>query len=501
MTAIAPDTLVLNWLLGLPFFAAICVELFPRLVLRVHSEREAEAMKRGPFYLGALVCVMGLGLTVCLFPLTLAGRPVGADYWWTRDLYHLRFQADALSTLVVLALYGLGLLIQLHLGGQPNAEAANHRAALLLVGMGCGVVAALSADLILLVFSLEAALLSFWLLASLEAPRPADHLLATAHVGGLLTLAGVLMMWQEAGDSSVAALPLLLMSSPPAAVRLMGLLVVLGLVPRLACVPGHGWLPRLSASGVPAALAPAVLLPVIAGAALLRLVPGTLLLATIPALGKLGLVLGLAALWWGAVRAWLSHELRQLACWLTVAGSGYLLIALGAAASPNAPPQLLQAAALHLLAAPLALLAVWCSAGAVSACVGSDCFAGLSGLGRKMPLAAAALLVGGLSLVGLPPLPGFHPQRLLLSGLVQSGWSWLAAAIVFADVLIAVAVLDAFRKAFLRREPPPALRWASGWLSVNLAVAVLGLLVVGVWSAPLIGWSEMVFRGALSISP
>ena len=170
MTAIAPDTLVLNWLLGLPFFAAICVELFPRLSLRPHSEGEAEAMKSGPFYLGGLVCVMGLGLTICLFPLTLAGRPVGADYWWTRDLYHLRFQADALSTLVVLALYGLGLLIQLHLGGQPNTEAANHRAALLLVGMGCGVLAALSADLILLVFSLEAALLSFWLLASLEAP-------------------------------------------------------------------------------------------------------------------------------------------------------------------------------------------------------------------------------------------------------------------------------------------------------------------------------------------
>ena len=289
MTAIAPDTLVLNWLLGLPFFAAVCVELFPRLALRPHSEREAEAMTRGPFYLGALVCVMGLGLTVCLFPLTLAGRTVGADYWWTRDLYHLRFQADALATLVVLALYGLGLLIQLHLGGQSSAEGANHRAALVLAGMGCGIAAAVSADLILLVFALEAALVSFWVLAWLDAPRPADRLLGTAHVGGLLMVAGVLMMWQEAGDSSLAAAPLLLITSQPGALGLIGALILLGLTPRLACVPGHGWLPGLASAGVPAAVAPAVLVPLIGGTALLRLVPGSLLLATVPALGKLGL--------------------------------------------------------------------------------------------------------------------------------------------------------------------------------------------------------------------
>lgn len=501
MTAIAPDALVLNWLLWLPFFAAVCVEFFPRLALRVRSEQEAQALARGPFYLGAVVCMMGLGLTVCLFPLTLAGRPVSTNYWWTRDLYHLRFHADALATLVVLALYGLGLLIQLHLAGQPSSEAAHHKAALVLTAVGCGIAASLSADLILLLFSLEAALVTLWLLASLDAPRPADHLLATAYIGGLFLLVGVLIMWQEAGDSSLPALSLLLVSAKPATLRLVGLLVLLGTVPRLVCVPGHGWLPRLTASGVAPALPTAVLLPLIGGSALVRLLPGALLLPTIPALATLSFILGLAALWWGAIRSWLSHDLRHLAAWLSVAGSAYLLIALGAAASPSPSPQLLQAAALHLLAVPLALLAVWSAAGAIHACVGADSLAGLSGLFRKMPLAAVALLCGGLSLVGLPSLAGFHPQRLLLSALLQSGMSWLVAAILLADMLIVVALLDAFRRAFLRREPPPPLRWASPWLSVSLALAVSALLVIGLWPAPVIRWSEMVFRTVLSVSP
>jgi len=501
MTAIAPDTLVLNWLLALPFFAALCVELFPRLTLRVRSEQEAQALARGPFYLGALVCVMGLGLTISVIPLAFRGGPVIADYWWTRDLYHLRLQADVLSTMVVLALYGLGLLIHLQLAGQPDAEHAHHRGALVLAAVGCGIAAALSADLILLLFFLETALVALWLLALLDAPRPAGQLLGTAYIGGLLLLAGLLIIWLQAGDSSLASLPLLLISTEPAALRPIALLVLLGLLPYLACVPGHGWLPRLARSRAAVGLAPAVLLPVIGGAALLRILPGSLLLPTIPALATLALILGLAALWWGAVRSWLSHDLRQLAAWLTVAQSGHFLIALGAAAGPAASPHLLQAAALHLPLAALAVLAVWCTAATVSACVGADSFVGLSGLFTKMPLAGIALLCGGLSLVGLPPLAGFHPQRLLLSGLVASGRTWLVIAVLFADMLIVVAVLDAFRRAFLRREPPPPLRWASPWLSVSLALVVLALLLPGLWPAPLIGWGDAVLRSVLSVSP
>ncbi|UCC69459.1 MAG: hypothetical protein JSV79_06000 [Armatimonadota bacterium] len=501
MTAIAPDALVLNWLLALPFFAAVCVELFPRLTLRVHSEQEAQALARGPFYLGALVCVMGLGLTASVIPLALAGKLVTADYWWTPDLYHLRLQADLLSTLIVLLLYGLGLLIYLHLAGQPAAQHAHHRGALLLVAVGCGIAAALSADLILLLFFLGAAAVALWLLASLDAPRPADRLLATAHIGTLLLLAGVLIMWLEAGDSSLASLPLLLISTEPTALRLIALLVLLGLLPCLACVPGHGWLPGLARDGAAVSLAPAVLLPVIGGTALLRLLPGSLLLLAIPALAWLALILGLATLWWGAVRSWLSHDLRQLTAWLTVAHSGHFLVALAAAAGPAAPPNLIQAAALHLLLTPLALLLLWCAAGTVAACVGADSFVGLSGLFPKMPLAGIALLCGGLSLVGLPPLAGFHPQRLLLSGLVESGRTWLVIAILFGDMLIVVALLDAFRRAFLRGEPPPPLRWTSPWLSMNLTLVTLSLLVTGLFPAPLLRWSEAVVRSLFSASP
>jgi formate hydrogenlyase subunit 3/multisubunit Na+/H+ antiporter MnhD subunit len=501
MALIRPDTVVLNWLLALPFFAALCAVLFPRLRLPVRSQQEAEALRRAPFFLGAMASLMGLALAISLLPSVARGGQITADYWWTRDLYHLRFQADVFSVPMVLVIYALALLIHLHQLGLPLLSQPHNRAALVLTAQGCAVGSCLSADLIALVLFLETTLVSLWLLASLDSRRSASRLLAITHVGTLVFIGGVLLMWRCGRDTSMAALPLLLLSAEPALLRAIALLILLGLLPRVAGLPGHGWVSALAAGGPNAALVPAAFLPLIGGAALLRLLPGSVMLSVAPALTPVGFVLGFAALWWGALRACLVHELRQLAVWLTVAQSGYLLVALGAAANPTATPELTRAASLHLLTAPLSLLALWCGAGAITASVGTDAVAGLSGLIHRLPIAGVALLLGGLSLGGVPPLPGFHVQRLLLSGLPTDGRVWLLVGIVVADVFIVVAVLDALRRTFLRREPPPPVRWASPWLSATLLLTAIALLVVGLWTGPLVDWTDLAFRKVLSISP
>ena len=499
MALIRPDMVVLNWLLVLPFFAALCAELFPRLKLPVHSAREAEAMGRGPFYLGGLASLMGVVLAVSLLS-AITAEGVTADYRWTRDLYQLRFHADWFSSAIVVLLYTVSLGMHLHLVSLPMTMKPHHRAALLLLALGCGVAASLSADLIPLVLFLELALVALWLLIRLDGPRQANQLLAVGHGVGLLFVVGVLLLWQRAGDSSMAALPLLMVSAEPLALRAIALLLLVGLLPRVISPPFHGWLPGIARTSLPMALAVAVLLPPIAGAVLLRLLPGSLPLALIPAVSLLAVVLGLVGLWWGALRAAFVRELRCLAAWLTVAQSGYLLIAIGAAGGPQAGAQAVRAAALHLLVAPLALLALWSAASAVRAAVGTDAIAGLSGLVRRTPLAGAALLLGGLSLAGVPPLPGFRVQQLMLGALAAEGNTWTLLAVIFGDIVIGLAVLDAFRRAFLRREPPPSLRWRTAWSSLQLALLVSALIVISTWPAPLLEWSAKVSQNVLSVT-
>ncbi len=500
MDFIRPDTVVLNWLLALPFFAAACAALFFSLRLPVRSEKEAESLRRGPFLLGALASLMGLGLATSLLPTVIGGSRLTLDYWWTTDLYHLRFQADALSTALVVVVCGLGLLVHLFLAGLPGMSHANHRAALLLAAQGGAAATCLSADILVLFFFLEFTVVCLWLLAFLENSHAANELLAALHVGGLLLLGGLLLMWRRTGDSSTAALPLLLASAEPGALRVMALLPLLGMLPTIASLPGHGWLPDVAAAAPRLALAPALLLPLVGGYVLLRLLCGSIVLALVPALGVVALLLGIASLWWGAIRAWTAPTLCQLAAWLTVAQSGYPLIAIGASAVRMASPELVRAAALHLLAAPAALAAAWGAVFVTRARFGTDSIADLSGLLRTAPLPAAALLLSGLSLAGVPPLPGFHVQRLLLSGLVQDGRLLFSVVIVAADLLIAVAVLDALRRIALRREPSRALRWQSPWLSAGLVLASTALLAVAIGFQPLVGWTQTVVRSALSIS-
>ncbi len=500
MALIRPDTVVLSWLLALPFFAAICTELFPRLTLRVRSEQEAESLRRGPFLLGALASLMGLLLAGALLIGISPGRPAVVDFWWTRDFYHMRFQADLLSAALSAVVCAVGVLLHTLLAGVPALSHPHHRASLLLAAQGCALGACLSADLILLFFFLQATLVCLWGLVFMDGARSANQLLATVYLGSLVFLMGALLIWRRTADSSLAALPLLLVSAEPNALRVMALLVLLGILPKIASVPGHGWLPNLAGSVPFQAAAPCVLLPIVGGAALLRLLPASFMPASVSALGVVALFLGVVSLWWGAVRAWMAPTLRQLAAWLTVAQSGHLLIAVGASMSATAPSDITSAAILQLAVAPLALAVVWVGAGVIRVRFGTDALADLAGTAVTGPLALLALLAGGLSLAGVPPLPGFWVERLLVSGLIRDGHLWFSIVILGADLLIALAVLDAGRRMLPRREPAAEPRWGSLCLSLSAALGIAMLLAAGLAGPQVAGWAQAVVRNVISIS-
>jgi formate hydrogenlyase subunit 3/multisubunit Na+/H+ antiporter MnhD subunit len=376
-----------------------------------------------------------------------------------------------------------------------------HRAALILAAQGCAIAAILSADLIVLVFSVQLALICLWGLVSVTVPQRGLRFLLLAQVCGLLMLGGALLMWRHVGDTSIQALPLLLLSTNPSVLRLVSVLVLLGLLPLISGAPAYGWLSSLLPLKRNIPMAPATLLVIMGTALMLRLLPGVLLLPGVPTFAALCLILGLFSLWWGGLRAWIATDMGAFAAWLTVAQSGYVLVALAAASSPNAPPAVMQAAAMQVVLAPLAVLTIWSVASYVAARTGSDALPGISGMIKTMPLAGVALLAGGLSLAGVPPLAGFHVQRLLIAGLFAEARPALGVVVVLADLLLVAAVIGVFRQAFLRGEPPPPAAPASSWLSGQLALLTLGIVLVGVWPGPLMHWTDVICRTALSVKP
>ena len=77
----------------------------------------------------------------------------------------------------------------------------------------------------------------------------------------------------------------------------------------------------------------------------------------------------------------------------------------------------------------------------------------LAGLSKSMPLTCFGIVIGGLSLIGVPGTAGFVSKWYLVLAAMEKGQWWLVAAILFSS-LLAVAYVWRFVEATYFRAPP-----------------------------------------------
>ena len=77
----------------------------------------------------------------------------------------------------------------------------------------------------------------------------------------------------------------------------------------------------------------------------------------------------------------------------------------------------------------------------------------LAGLSKSMPLTCFGIVIGGLSLIGVPGTAGFVSKWYLVLAAMEKGQWWLVAAILFSS-LLAVAYVWRFVEAAYFRAPP-----------------------------------------------
>jgi NADH:ubiquinone oxidoreductase subunit 2 (subunit N) len=90
------------------------------------------------------------------------------------------------------------------------------------------------------------------------------------------------------------------------------------------------------------------------------------------------------------------------------------------------------------------------------------------GAGPGKGLAAVALFIAWLSLLGLPPTAGFHARVLVYRSLLQAGWS---GTLVFALAVGAAALVPAFGA--LALGCPGSVRGGRGFLVILLICALV----------------------------
>lgn len=305
-------------------------------------------------------------------------------------------------------------------------------------------------------------------------------------LGSLLYLLGVALLYGQFGRLDLLQLTAVIEDGPAA--RLAALAVTLGLLIKAAMVPLHGWLPAAHSRArapVSALLSGAVVAAALLVLWRLWLEPfaelGTLMRQALAALGAVALV-------WGGIQALLQSRLKLVIAWSTLSQGGYALLLPSLAGGEAWQGIGARGALLLLLAHGLAKGGLFLAAGRLHHRFGHDRLAGLAGSARHHPWIWAAIGLGGLSLMGLPPSGGFVGKWWLLRAALDAGQPLLAGVMLLGTLLTAVWLwrIASIALAPAGAVPPATLTETRREAAPSLLLVLLAWLagLVALFSAP-----------------
>lgn len=149
-------------------------------------------------------------------------------------------------------------------------------------------------------------------------------------------------------------------------------------------------------------------------------------------LSQLLMVLGLLGVFGASIVAILQTNVKRLFAFSSVAQIGYMIIGFSLGSQAG-----LKAALLHLFNHALMKGAIFMAIAGLVYRVGANNLEDFKGIGQRMPLTAAAIVVGGLSLIGVPLTVGFVSKWYLIVALLEKGL-WPVVALVLMGSLLAV---------------------------------------------------------------
>jgi multicomponent Na+:H+ antiporter subunit D len=231
--------------------------------------------------------------------------------------------------------------------------------------------------------------------------------------------------------------------------------ITVGVSLKLALFPLHLWLPNAYA------YAPSAVTAFLAATAtkvsiyvLLRFYYSVFgesaVFAALP-MGKILLVLSLAAMFVASTVAIFQHDIKRMFAYSSVAQIGYITLGVSLDSATG-----LTAGIVHLFNHALTKGALFLLLGSFALRLGGVKFENIGGIARVMPITSFGIVLGGLSLIGVPGTVGFVSKWYLVLAAFERGAWWLALLIVLSSLLALVYVWRFVEAAYFH-EPGDAV--------------------------------------------
>ncbi len=488
------QTITLLAIIGGPLITALGLILFQRRLVRVAG------------WLAGGAAALSLVAALALLPALREGvEPALQVAWIPTAGITLQLHLDWLTLPFLITEAGVTLLAIIYAWGYHHRDSRTpyFYALLLLFAVGMSGTT-LANDLVLfytfweLMLVASTVLILFWGEVAPEGPQRryvALKYFIFTHVGSLMVLTALLVLYNAVGQDSFSALRAGIDLSPSLITTVVTLFII-GFCVKMAIFPLHLWLPDAhTVAPMPVTIMLAAAMLSMGTYGILRFPFSLFGRAQLQSFAVPLMIGGVLSEVYGALMALAEEDVKRIVAYSSVSQMGYILFGLGTLTRDG-----VTGALLHVVFHAIVKALLFMTLGIVIHATGRRRLDDLGGLGRLLPVTAACAVVGTLAIAGVPPLCLFDSEWMIFAGGFQTAHLGLSIATLFGSLLTVVYVLRLAGRVFLG-ETPEGLTVEKPSLALLAPTVLLAVLAIveGLFPAPLFDWVtrglDLLLRG------
>ena len=443
--------------------------------------------------LGAFTTVALIVVGFALYGLYLDVASQGAIYVPNSNVAFATLRVDPLGIFMATIFLGLGVAVAIYSAVYVESSNRTPFYYTLILTLICGMVGIVFAgDLLTLFVFWELMSISSYALVAFYREEGTSieagfKFLIMSVAGSATALFGISLLYGLTGTLNFVTLTTAFTGTASVWVYIAALFVFLGFGVKAAVFPLHTWLPdayTAAPAPVSAILAGIVIGPGIFAVAKLFF---TAFLSIQNVWAPLLAVLSIVTMLVGNITALMQTDLKRMLAYSSIGQVGYMLIGIAVGTQMGLTGTFLQFFN-HALMKGSAFLC----AGAIIYRLGTREISDMQGVGRKMPLTAAAMVISVVALIGLPPLNGFPGELTLFSSAVQENMTWLGVALIINSVISSGFYL---RIVYTMVQPVASekigkIQEAPALMLIPIFALVVLIVMFGIWPDFLVNFAQ-----------
>jgi NADH-quinone oxidoreductase subunit N len=261
------------------------------------------------------------------------------------------------------------------------------------------------------------------------------------------------------------------------------LLIFAALGFKIGAVPFHSWIPDTYHGAPTPVTAFLSIAPKGAAFAILLRIFFVALASFKPLWLLLLVAVSILSMTYANIVAIAQRNIKRLLAYSGIAQIGNVLIGLAAGTKMGS-----DAILFYLMTYLFANIGAFAVVIAVSHAIGSDEIDDYSGLNRRSPFLAFAMLLFLLSLAGVPPLAGFIGKLYIFVAAIKEGLYTLITVGLVNIVISMYYYLIVVKKMYINEPIDPSPVAISGPMKAVVYIGLAGTLLIGVFPQPFIDW-------------